>query len=281
MRHIEHICGYINFLKQTIGLKISIHPMKQNNVIDFGKLIKYNIHESVYCVYVKTSKAAHNKCLECQQKSVRKCENGDFTGVCHAGVYEYVYPLYASEEVIGFISVSGYKVQNPDIFFDTLHSKYGLSKERLINLYGELSDNIPNKSFIDSLIFPLCDMLELSLSKSSRNEAEPNILDRIIFYLQNNHGQKITLNDLCNEFYCSPSFLSHNFKKHTGKNINEFLNELRIKDAKALLKKNGLSITEIALSVGFDDSNYFSEVFRKLTGMSPREYRKTITERGK
>ena len=69
MYHIDHICGYINFLKQTIGLKISIHPMNQNNIIDFGKLIKYNIHESVYCVYVKTSKSAHNKCLECQQKS--------------------------------------------------------------------------------------------------------------------------------------------------------------------------------------------------------------------
>ena len=55
-----------------------------------------------------------------------------------------------------------------------------------------------------------------------------------------------------------------------------YINKIRIEKAAALFKNSDRSITEIAMEVGFDDSNYFSRIFKKQMGMSPREYKKTI-----
>ena len=74
--------------------------------------------------------------------------------------------------------------------------------------------------------------------------------------------------------YCRDSYISHLFKKHCGKSIRAYTNDLRISEAKKLLKNTGLSIKEISERTGFFDSNYFSNSFKKETGVSPKEYRK-------
>ena len=59
-----------------------------------------------------------------------------------------------------------------------------------------------------------------------------------------------------------------------GESIPNYVNKLRIEDAKGLLKSTSLSTTEIAYLVGYTDSNYFSALFKEKVGVSPREYRK-------
>ena len=68
--------------------------------------------------------------------------------------------------------------------------------------------------------------------------------------------------------------MSTQFNKATAKSLREYINELRISDAKRLLKESSLSVTEIAFLIGFDSSNYFSEIFKKQVGISPLKYRK-------
>ena len=65
----------------------------------------------------------------------------------------------------------------------------------------------------------------------------------------------------------------------TGKGFREYLTELRLTDAASLLRYSELSVTEIAYSVGFCESNYFSNVFKKQYGISPKDYRKNGTHR--
>ena len=72
--------------------------------------------------------------------------------------------------------------------------------------------------------------------------------------------------------------MSTEFNKYYGKSIRQCLTELRIEDAKTLLENTKLSVTEISYSVGFADSNYFSNIFKKSVGLSPLAYRKKITE---
>ena len=111
-----------------------------------------------------------------------------------------------------------------------------------------------------------------------KNSNEPkrhcSLTEQVIFYLKRFRTQKISSEDICNEFGCSRSHLSHTFNRDTGTTIREYLTALRIEDAKNLLKHSKLTVTEIAYSVGFSDSNYFSNVFKRNIGMSPRDWRK-------
>jgi AraC-like DNA-binding protein len=78
-------------------------------------------------------------------------------------------------------------------------------------------------------------------------------------------------------FHCSHSYVSHTFKSSTGCNFREYINLLRIEEAKKLLVNTSFSITEISMKTGFSNSNYFSLVFQRMNGISPKEYRKKYT----
>ncbi|HYX51573.1 MAG TPA: helix-turn-helix transcriptional regulator, partial [Ktedonobacteraceae bacterium] len=71
-----------------------------------------------------------------------------------------------------------------------------------------------------------------------------------------------------------PSYLSRVFKKEMGITLTDYINKLRIEEAKYMLDHRNISVSEAALSVGFNDPNYFSKVFTKLEHMAPHDYRK-------
>jgi two-component system, response regulator YesN len=64
------------------------------------------------------------------------------------------------------------------------------------------------------------------------------------------------------------------FKRHTGQTVVQFINHLRIEEAKRRLANDSGSITQLALESGFESVPYFNRVFRRVVGMSPREFRK-------
>ena len=118
-------------------------------------------------------------------------------------------------------------------------------------------------------------MLELAYIKAEADViADSDPIEDVLRYIKRNHTQKIALEDVCKHFGYSRSYMSHVFKKRVGQSFREYLTELRLKDAESLLKYSNLTITEIALSVGFSDSTYFSNVFKTKVGISPSVYRK-------
>ncbi len=92
-------------------------------------------------------------------------------------------------------------------------------------------------------------------------------------YIEVHYYEKITLNQLAEMVYLSPSYLSRVFTRETGTTFNDYLNSVRINKAKNLLKYNDLHIADVANAVGFDDQSYFTKVFRRFTGVTPLKYR--------
>ncbi|MEG1427782.1 MAG: helix-turn-helix transcriptional regulator, partial [Oscillospiraceae bacterium] len=100
-----------------------------------------------------------------------------------------------------------------------------------------------------------------------------NILHNTIHYLQEHCGEKITLNDVAEQMYLSPTYFSRVFKREMGENFSSYLNRVRIEKSKKLLSHHNLKLADIALLVGFEDQSYFTKVFKRVTGSSPLKYR--------
>ena len=93
-------------------------------------------------------------------------------------------------------------------------------------------------------------------------------------YLDEHYTKKIALDDLEERFFINKFYLSKIFKEIYGTTINNYLISKRITRAKQLLRFTDLTVDEIGAAVGMADANYFSRMFRKVEGSSPREYRK-------
>ncbi len=273
MNNIEAIKNYILFLKEHHALSVTLHPLNPESIISASELISFNIHDNSYCVHLKTCSAAKLHCIERQRKILNKFGES-FVGVCYAGVREFVYPVFDGKENIGFISVSGYKAENAESYINEVSKRYSLDAEALKAAYSSLKE-MPDKRYADTLIDPLCHMLELAYRQNEGIPApEDTLAQKVVKYLKLHKNEDITSKDICKHFYCSRTYMSTQFNEHTGMSIREYINKLRAEDAKVLLKNSNLTVTEIALSIGYKDSNYFSNVFKSITGMSPLKYRK-------
>ncbi len=275
MNCIEDIKNYILFLKSECHLYVSLHPKGNETLITLSELITFNLHDNPYCIYIKSFGNAQEHCVERQKKVFEKCKTGAYCGSCFAGVREYVYPICGENEVLGFISVSGYKTEDADSYLSRTARKYGIPEKKLAAAYRSLKEDMPEEKRINTLIQPLCHMLTLAyvnMQDSGVNEKDQ--IERVLRYVMRNHSRDITLSQICDHFRFSRSYISHKFKKRTGKSFREYLTDIRLEDAKSLLFYSNLNITEIAFAVGFENSNYFSNVFKEHTGLSPSQYRK-------
>ena len=115
-----------------------------------------------------------------------------------------------------------------------------------------------------------------SVTGTIHNQAEEkdeSTVSRACKYIQENFRRELSLDDVSKEVNVSPYYFSKLFKEEIGENFIDYLTSLRIRNAKELLGRPVLTIREAGLQSGYADPNYFSRIFKKQTGMTPREYR--------
>lgn len=99
-------------------------------------------------------------------------------------------------------------------------------------------------------------------------------VESAIKYIQRNYANDITLSSIAKMQSVSPEHLSRSFKKETGFGFNEYVTLVRLQRAERLLSENpNISVSEVAYSCGFNDSNYFTNRFKRAYGMPPLRFR--------
>lgn len=117
----------------------------------------------------------------------------------------------------------------------------------------------------------LIQYVEKTINK--HNEYYKHNIYKIIKYIKNNYMCDINLKTVSSSFSINPSYLSRIFSENTGTTFTDYLNELRLKNAKNLLRNTSFSVKTISKKVGYNNEKYFIRLFKKKQGMTPMEYR--------
>lgn len=120
--------------------------------------------------------------------------------------------------------------------------------------------------YIDGLL----DLLPCVLEAYSYTEQQ--FKEEIKKYIDE-HYRNVTLTDISSHFFLNKNYFSTLFKTLTSKTFSDYLLEIRVKKAAYLLKNTNMKIYEVSRAVGYDDSRYFSQVFKKVYDVQPTEYR--------
>ncbi len=98
-------------------------------------------------------------------------------------------------------------------------------------------------------------------------------------YIQQNYKRDISMQDLAKKMNYSEAYFCKLFKQCFNKNFTAYLTEYRVKEAKKMLEQPTINVKDVGKAVGYTDSNYFTRVFKRVTGQTPTEYRLSVFSR--
>ena len=116
----------------------------------------------------------------------------------------------------------------------------------------------------------------VEVSDGDATAGKMQVVAQVQEYIRNHLSEKLTLADVAAVFNFSPNYLSQLFGKYGDSGFVEYITETRIAAAKEMLERGDKKVYEIAEELGFESSFYFSKVFKKVTGLSPREYQQSL-----
>ncbi len=245
---------------------------------DFHEMISYPKENCDFCKLMKSCPETRIKCDYADISSFRECEkqNSLIIYKCHAGLAEAVIPLHENEKIIGYLmfgqitdSLDKSNIYNTAKLWE---EKYNLD----VNALKQSIEKIPYKSSEE--ILAAANIMEACTSyivyKELITPENDKIFDAAKAYIENHLHEDISVEQLCKELHIGRTKLYEIFRNELKTGISKYILRRRMHKAKKLLKTTDFSISEIAHSIGFSDYNYFSRVYKKTYGKSPKYYRK-------
>lgn len=216
--------------------------------------------------------------------------------------------IFFSVEELNII-ITGLKKNNKDIVFDIINGFFKKIKNshyvnmdflrsnlkdvvlQLLHIFHPIAElqtkyfgsiinpivDIENIELIEDLKAYLENVLLMILDKGNKNiEPISSIVQDIYSFVALNYQTAIRIEDVADALHVDKNILMKSFKNETGQTIGEYITEYRIELAKSLIKSGKFYINEVSYYVGYRDTKYFSKVFRKIVGCSPKEYQQQV-----
>lgn len=209
----------------------------------------------------------------------------------------------SSDEDMGhdriILYINKQKMQELDHLFPTINlvkffkEQYGVfhltpeQQAQFLNLYHTLKREFDNKDRHSTAMISMTVMMYFIefirknaahklIDVPSNASSKHKTIYAISEYISQHYTEPLTLESLANDFFLSKFYLCRSFKEVTGYGINEYLHIHRIKRAKQLLEETSLSVSQIALQLGYDSLTHFERIFKTHMTISPLKYRKTL-----
>lgn len=268
--------------KQLENLMKSFHLLTGIRFVlfdnEFNSVFKYPKENCEFCSLLKSCPQMKNECKITDKNALMKTgeKNSLVLYKCYAGLVEAAVPLYENGKTIGYL-MFGQITDNPDksaIYakIDEWAENYSIEKSAL----KKGVDKITYKSVEE--IEAAAKIMEACTSYIIYKELITPDTDKIIEaaknYIETHLNEDISVDKLCKEIDVGRTRLYDAFRLGLNSGISQYILRRRLHNAKKLLKTTELSIPEIASKMGFSDYNYFSRVYKKHYGKSPKYYRK-------
>lgn len=279
---LNDIHQYIKFL-ESVGYKLSLSLKKEPFAPYIHQLLRYDIHDHAICDYLKQNPGTAGRCVLNKNHLMKLEARHPYYACCYAGNEEFLIPIWHKNLFLGYIHVSGYRgrLKRSLRFMQRIAP---LCDERFPKFYQRLSEEVPSTETVLSFARPLTYMLT-ELYKNAEEQkgnlgasAQNSLYLQALQLLYENAISPMTCEQLSKELNYSASYLRYIFKKEGNVSVQAKINEIRIEKAQRLLRGTTMSVTDIAFATGFEDSNYFSYVFKRYTKHSPLAYRKFFKE---
>ena len=151
----------------------------------------------------------------------------------------------------------------------------GATNDIILKMNNHFLKNLQEIQNLDNLCYSLQETLEAFMENMFDYIPGKNhdLIKKAISYISKNFSGNLTLEEVADQVHLNPAYFSSIFKQSTGSSFKEYLNMVRIEESKRLLANTDYTIIDIAIASGFEDQSYFSRVFKKYTGLTPRQYR--------
>ena len=151
----------------------------------------------------------------------------------------------------------------------------GAATDTILKLNNQFLKSLQSIHSLDTLCYKLQETVEVFMDNMFNYIPNKNseVMKKAISYISKNYAGPISLQDVASYVHLNPSYFSTIFKQSCGSSFKEYLNMVRIEESKRLLSNTNYSVIDIAIATGFEDQSYFSKVFKKYTGFTPKQYR--------
>jgi len=160
-------------------------------------------------------------------------------------------------------------------FFSRAAVEAGAPVSGINQIAADSFDIIQGKLDFEQICFRTSQVMEKFIQLIGRSpKTLSEYLSRAVDYMSAGCTEELTLKKVADAIFISAFYLSHLFRKEMNTTFSDYLCKIRIEKAKGFLKEgNDMRIHEIAEKTGFNDSNYFAKTFKKIVGVTPKEYR--------
>ncbi|MBN1696842.1 MAG: PocR ligand-binding domain-containing protein, partial [Spirochaetales bacterium] len=280
----------ISILQQFLDEFELLTGLSSTLVDERGKMITAPRGSREFCLIL--GKSSMRRC--CRESDREGCAKAaalkrPYIYQCHAGLIDIVIPIIIRDRYVGAILTGQTRVgemnmdrfdrfiglpevnDKKDILLDAFH-RLPVKDMKTIEAGSEMLFNIVNY-----IVDIEMENVELKRKSKGGGRSRQEIVEEAKEYIHSHFDQEIKLADIARTACVSDYYMSHMFKDETGISFIDYVTSVRIEKAKNLLRNTSLDIIDIAFRVGYNDSNYFSHVFRKKEGLSPTGYRRKKT----
>lgn len=241
------------------------------------EICSYPEEDSPFCKIVQNQLGLKEKCVESNKISFERCKKTNHLSLytCHASLIEATAVLKSKGMILGYAMIG-----QCSSFKDKVKRYYEMNalfqgKGFDISTYKKEIEQIryKNKEQFQSAAKILEALVNYLLLENFIRLNKTKFLQELDHYLETHLNKKIEVDDLCKHFGYGRTKLYEVASMHLNMSVAKYITYYKIEKAKVLLSDEHLKIIDVADALGFDDLNYFSKVFKRITYMTPSEYR--------
>lgn len=272
----ERLLQLITSLYTLTGIRANIFDLK-------GKDICLSDDHAPFCALINSCEEGHRRCEECDARMVRQhgADARPFSYRCHAGIRETILPIRFGGAPVAYL-VFG------QLLTDEPYDAQWAETEKTLSWYpgdiGELKDAFLRfRRYSEAELTAYTDILEALSSfiqiKEMIQTSDLTDIQKLEMYLDEHFTEKLSLERVSNDLGIGRTKLCLLAKKLSGgESLSHLIAQRRVSAARTLLVQSNAPISAIADAVGISDYNYFTKVFRSVTGVTPSTFRKAYRD---